>query len=464
MKLLSNLACLLGMAIVFTLPVQAAVTADEAAQLGGPVLTVFGAEKGGNAEGTIPPYTGTGPKTPSGWTPVVGNGDTHPQRPDPYGDKPLFSITAQNAAQYADKLDGMMEMFKRYPNFRMDIYPTHRDYRMPKYVEANTLKNATACKAVNNELKLEGCYGGLPFPIPKTGNQVMWNHLAGYQSWTVKGRAEAWIVPSDGSAALVDRVDYTNNWPGFNPAISGPLPADSMYFRYIGTDEAPARLAGGKFMFHDPFDQIGVGRRAYLYVTGRRWVKLAANLAYDTPTPYGGGIATMDDSQVFMGALDRFDFTLAGKKEKFIYYNNYQFNDRNTCSTERITSTRGFPNPDCVRWELHRVWVVKSALKAAFNHVYHQRIFYWDEDSYVFGMSESYDAKGKLFRFANIVGFPYFEAEGAHASGDSYLDLPSGVWSATGMQLCATCGESVIKTALPEDTFRPDAMAGAGIR
>jgi hypothetical protein len=439
---------------------HAAVSEEEAKQLGGPVLTAFGAEKAGNKEGTIPAYTGTGPKTPTGWVAK----DTLQQRPDPYGDKPLFSISAENAAQYADKLDGMVEMFKRYPNFRMDIYPTHRDYRMPQHVLDKTVKNATACKAVDRELKLEGCYGGMPFPIPKTGNQTMWNHIAGYQIWTVKGRAEAWVVPTEGAAVLVDRVEYINNWPGFDPAKNGPLPSDSLFFRYIGTDEAPARLAGGKFMILDPFDWVGVGRRAYLYATGRRWVKLAANLAYDTPTPYGAGTATMDDQEVFMGALDRFDFELVGKKEKYIYYDNYQFTDRNACSTEKIHSTKNFPNPDCVRWELHRVWVVKAKLKPEFKHLYSARVFYWDEDGFQGGSSESYDAKGRLIRFAHNVIFPYFETPGMHSTSNNYIDLQSGVWATSGTETCPTCGEVVVTTPLPDDTFLPDAMAGSGIR
>ncbi len=460
MSITQRIVGLLAISATFTTLALAAVSPEEAKQLGGPVLTPLGAERAGNAAGTIPAYTGTGPKTPVGWK---ADG-SYQQRPDPYGDKPLFTITAENAAQYADKLDGMIELFKRYPNFRMNIYPTRRDYWVPQHVLDKTVKNATVCKAANNELRLEGCYGGLPFPMPKTGNQAMWNHLAGFQAWNVKGRAEAWVVPPESSAVLVDRVEYINNWPGFDPARTEPLPADSMYFRYIGTDEAPARLAGGKFMFHDPFDQIGVGRRAYLYVAGRRWTKLAANLAYDTPTPYGAGTATMDDSAVFMGALDRFDFTLEGKKEKFIVYNNYSFMDRNACSTEKLTSTKNFPNPDCVRWELHRVWVVKAKLKPEFSHVYHQRTFYWDEDSFLFGGSEGYDAKGKLFRFANAIGMPYFEAPGGHVTSVTYMDMQSGIWVVTGLQTCASCGEAIVTTPVPDELFRPDAMAGAGIR
>jgi len=234
-------AVLLALAAVCVASADAAVSVDEAKQLGGPVLTLFGAEKAGNKEGTIPEYTGLGVKPPPGWDPKNPG-----QRPDPYGDKPLFSITAENAAQYADKLDGMIEVFKRYPNFRMDIYPSRRDYVLPKYVLDNAMKNATVCKAVNDELKLEGCYGGLPFPIPKTAKQIMWNHLVAYQAWTQKGRAQVWVVPPSGAPSLLNGGDYLNNWPYYDPAKTAPHPADAIYFRFLGKDDEPARLADSR--------------------------------------------------------------------------------------------------------------------------------------------------------------------------------------------------------------------------
>ena len=165
-----------------------------------------------------------------------------------------------------------------------------------------------------------------------------------------------------------------------------------------------------------------------------------------------------------MGALDRYDFELVGKKEKYIYYNNYHFSDSKACTTEKIHSTKGFPNPDCVRWELHRVWVVKATLKAGVGHAYHKRIFYWDEDGFLAGMAESYDSKGQLFRFNNNVFIPYYEAPGAIGSSNTYLDLKTGIWVSSGTTTCPTCGFEIMTKPLPDDTFQPDAMAGAGIR
>jgi hypothetical protein len=76
-----------------------AVGADEAGQLGR-TLTPWGAENAGNAEGTIPAYTDGQVKPPAGF-----DAKNPRVRPDPFADeKPLYSVTAANLAQHADKL------------------------------------------------------------------------------------------------------------------------------------------------------------------------------------------------------------------------------------------------------------------------------------------------------------------------------------------------------------------------
>src|SRR5262249_54492274 len=105
-----------AMSAAFAAPAFAAVSAEEAKQLGGPTLTEWGAERAGNKEGTIPAWTGERVKAPASWNPKEPA-----QTPDPWNDKPLYTITAQNMSQYADKLSpGQMEMFKKYPTYRMD--------------------------------------------------------------------------------------------------------------------------------------------------------------------------------------------------------------------------------------------------------------------------------------------------------------------------------------------------------
>ena len=65
----------------------------------------------------------------------------------------------------------------------------------------------------------------------------------------------------------------------------------------------------------DPLDMGTKDRRAWSYLPGQRRVKVAPDLAHDTPNPGTAGATTFDDSFIFNGSMDRFDFKLVGKKE-----------------------------------------------------------------------------------------------------------------------------------------------------
>src|SRR5690349_12056187 len=98
---------------------HAAVTAEEASKLG-TTLTLVGAERAGNKEGTIPEYTG------GLTTPPAGFDKTKNVRPDPFAnEKPLFSIDAKNVDTHADKLtEGAKALVKTLAGYRIDVYPT----------------------------------------------------------------------------------------------------------------------------------------------------------------------------------------------------------------------------------------------------------------------------------------------------------------------------------------------------
>src|SRR3546814_4854380 len=89
--------CVLGCASLLVGVAQAAVSPEQAARLGKD-LTPTGAEQAGNADGTIPAWTGGITTPPAGYK--VGM-----FHPDPFpNDKIEFTITPQNYKQYADKL------------------------------------------------------------------------------------------------------------------------------------------------------------------------------------------------------------------------------------------------------------------------------------------------------------------------------------------------------------------------
>ena len=440
----------------------AAVSADEAKQLEGPVLTRFGAEKAGNKAGTIPAYTGEGVNAPASYDP-----NDPGQRPNPFNEKPLFSITAQNMAQYGDKLsEGQKALFKTFPNYRMDIYPTHRTGTYPKYVLDNTAKNATACKALNNGLTLEGCYGGVAFPIPKTGAEVMWNHLTAFEAkGGLRSRMRHFLVHQDGNVTFWQATDLIQKWPFYDPDNTKPIAGSSIFWNVRQDYLAPARNIGQNFIVKDALDNLNVGRRAWQYIPGQRRVKLAPDLSYDTPSPSGGGIMTVDDGKGFQGAMDRFDWKLLGKQEKYILYNNFDLQNYKVCPNEKQTTPKNFLNPDCARWELHRVWAVEGTLKPQFRHVYHRRILYWDEDTYSAGMTENYDASNVLFRTIFQVSVPYWQSEGGGEYNESniVIDLISGSWFFCGAMGAKGDGAWVTKPA-DDYFFSPESLAGKGVR
>ena len=160
----------------------AAVSPDEAARLGKD-LTPMGAEMGGNADGSIPPWNPNGTPVPAGFKAPSDPFD-YVTYPDPYaGEKPLYTIDGSNWQQYADNLtEGTKAIFEKLGDdgFKMHVYPSKRDFVVPDWVYANTAKNAVNAKLAADGQKVEGHYPGVPFPIPQSALEAIWNHMIRY--------------------------------------------------------------------------------------------------------------------------------------------------------------------------------------------------------------------------------------------------------------------------------------------
>jgi len=445
-----------ALAAALAAPTLAGVTADEAKQLG-TTLTASGAEKAGNKDGTIPAYTG-------GLTTPPANYEKGSKvRPDPFaGEKPRLVITGKDAAAHADKLtEGTRELLKRYPTMRLDVYPTHRTVSVPQRVLDNTLKNATGAKAVDGGLALENVLPGYPFPIPKTGAEAMWNHLLRYSGLGYDGsRYENWNVDSGGTATLAVAADAFWAWPIYDPKKTGPISGNEPYWYNKLMYSGPARRNGEALLIIDSVNPLKQPRRAWQYLPGQRRVRLAPDLAYDTPNPGAAGAATYDDVSVFNGALDRYDWKLVGKKEMIVPYSNYKLTYHKVASD--ITKPNHL-NPDLVRWELHRVWVVEGVLKSDKRHIYGKRTFFLDEDSWTALASDQYDARGQLFRSSFAFQSQSYDVQAPFGDTFAIYDFVSGVYNISG--LFGTYGGLKYMTELPRDSaWTPDALAGAGVR
>lgn len=433
---------------------QAAVTPEEAKQLGA-TLTAVGAEKAGNKDGTIPEYTGGLASPPAGY--VKGSG----VRPDPFaGEKPRLVITGKNLAGMEDKLTaGTRELLKRYPAFRVDVYPTHRTVALPKTQLDNTAKNALNAKTTDGGVGVENTLSGVPFPIPKTGNEVMWNHLLRYQGHAFTTKYESWNVDSSGTPSLATAGEIFEEFPLADPKQTEVARQNDVFFRTKLTYLAPARRAGEGLMAFDAVNPAVQPRKVWQYLPGQRRVKLAPDVAYDTPNPGAAGAATYDDAWIFNGALDRYDFKLVGKKEMIVPYGEYALFGAKVV-TDVVKANH--LNPDFVRWELHRVWVVEATLKQGKRHIYSKRTFYIDEDSWVALASDQYDARGQLYRSSFDHLIYSYDVQATYTGNHVIYDFISGAYNLTGMS--GPYGGLKYIDPLKPIQWSPEALAGAGVR
>jgi hypothetical protein len=433
----------------------AAVTAEEAKQLGAG-LTPTGAERAGNKDGTIPEWTGGLTVVP----PAFQKGSS--KRVDPYAnEKPRLVITGKELAAHADKLtEGTKELLKRYPTMRVDVYPTHRPVYFPARVAENTKKNATGAKIIDDGLGTENVLPGYPFPIPKTGNEVMWNHLMNYRGLGFTAKFDSWNVDASGRPTLSSTGEASYAWPNVDPKKTGVLKETDPFwyvkFQYL----APARRNGEAMVIWDSANPLKQGRRAWLYLPGQRRVRLAPDIAYDTPNPGSAGATTYDDSSVFNGAMDRFDFKLVGKKEMIVPYGNY----KHTYGAKAAdVTTPTHVNPDMVRWEQHRVWVVEATLKPGKRHINGKRVFYIDEVSWVAVASDAYDARAQLFRSGFSHSSFSYDVPAMWVDTQVFYDFTAGLYAVLGL----TGEYQGVKymTELPSETFwSADQLAGTGVR
>ncbi|MCB1688734.1 MAG: DUF1329 domain-containing protein [Halioglobus sp.] len=434
--------------------VLAAVSAEEASRLG-KELTPVGAEMAGNADGSIPPWDPKGIPVPSNFEAGSDN------YVNPFADeKPLYTIDQGNWKKYAEFLTvGTQALFEKYgaDGFKIHVYPTHRGAIRPDWYYANSQKNATGATLVEDGQKIEGNLPGVPFPIPQTGLEVLWNHMIRYQEDS-KLNYDVYYVASNGNPVLATRGSSAQIFPMFKDP-DAPV-GDKVWGKLRINYDEPARRAGEILLVHEPAADYtkGKGRKAWQYLVGQRRVRLAPAVSFDTPNPGVAGTSTYDDAYVYNGSPERFTWTLVGKKEMILPASNYDmiFQDK----VEDLLGEK-FLNPDKIRWEKRRVWVVDSNLKEGNRHIYSRRTFYIDEDSWTAISSEAYDGRGDLWRvqYAYVVNLYDRTTDFSLAYG-SY-DITQDVYNLSGKPIPGTYTNNV---ELPDTYFSSKGMARGGVR
>ena len=434
--------------------VMAAVSPDEAAKLG-TSLTPVGAEMAGNADGSIPAWTGGLPTN-------AGAVDAAGFLADPFpSEQPLFTITAQNVDQYAAKLTpGQLALFKRYPEtYRMPVFPTHRSATMPAEILAAAKNNAVNTKMVEGGNGLESFEQAIPFPIPKDGLEAIWNHITRYRGGSVKRLVTQATPQANGSYSLVYFQDEFTFRGALQDMDSSKESNVLFYFKQRVT--APSRLAGNVLLVHETLNQVKEPRLAWLYNAGQRRVRRAPQVSYDGPGTAADGLRTSDNFDMFNGAPDRYDWVLNGKKEIYIPYNSYRLDSPKLKYDEIVKA--GHINQDLTRYELHRVWHVTATLKSGERHIYAKRDFFIDEDTWQAAQIDHYDGRGTLWRVAEAHAMYYYDKQVPWYSVETLYDLLSGRYLALGMK---NEEKNSYEFGYPakESDYTPAALRQAGVR
>jgi hypothetical protein len=184
---------------------------------------------------------------------------------------------------------------------------------------------------------------------------------------------------------------------------------------------APAKLAGEITLVHALTDGH---LKAWIYNPGQRRVRRAPNFEYDNPVPGWQGLVTVDAVNGYVGAADRYEWKLLGKRELYVPYNNHRFFDRSLTYQDLLQ--RRFPRRDLIRYELHRVWVVEATVRSDHRHVLARRVFYVDEDSWLIVVVDGYDTRGELWRIQESLPQVLYEIPSCVSNSTVFYDMVAG--------------------------------------
>ena len=384
--------------------------------------TPVGAVRGGNADGSIPSWTGglTMDQLPDDYEPGT--------RPDnPFADEsPKFTVTRDNYRKYADMLSaGHRALFEKFPDYRMKVYPTHRSAAYPTAIYKATLANEKRARLEDPD-SLVGARLGYPFRRPETGVEVMWNHRLRYRGNDIWSRTDEAPVAADGGFTAHPRTEEVLfGYGNINrPAGIG----DNIIAYYLAYLEIGGR-PGGLVLAHETMNKRRGERRIWVGVpqTGRLF--RLPPVGYDNPRPNTDNLAFVDQIDMYNGAFDHYVWRLQGRKEMLVPYNAYALMDDDIRYSNLLKP--GHPDPGVMRYERHRVWVIEATERRGENHEFGKRVFYVDEDSWSILMVDNYDNNGQLWRFQEGHAMQYPDLQFTYTAPVFIFDLKDGRYLAT---------------------------------
>ena len=381
--------------------------------------------------------------------------------PDPFpDDQPLFTITPDNVDQYREKLSpGQTAVFKRYPKtWRMIVYPTQRSAAFPQHVYDRAMANATTAELAASGNGVVNAIGGVPFPVPTNGLEAIWNHIVRYRGETTD-QITGQVAPTATGAYTFVKLEQKVLWNYQTPGMTSEALRNRLLY-FLQTVIAPARLAGQILLVHETINQVKETRKAWTYNPGQRRVRQAPNVAYDNPGTASDGQRTNDQNDMYNSSPDRYNWTLVGRRELYVPYNSYKLHSGDLSYDDIIKP--GHINPDLLRYELHRVWVVEAKLKEGTSHIYARRTFYIDEDSWQISVADQYDNRGEIWRVSEAHVINYYQVPLLWQTLEVHYDLQNGRYLALGLNNQER--PEIFNREMRKRDFTPDALRRSGRR
>ena len=359
-------------------------------ELLGTKLTPMGADPTASADGMIPAWTGGFTTPPAGYNP----GDPHI---DPFADdKRLFTISHENMDEHAERLPAtQLALLTKFPGrYVMHVYPSRRSCAAPEHVYAANKRNADGASLVKGGIGITGAWGGIAFPVPENGDEVLWNHKTHYHGRRYTGTITGGNMYENGSFTRVVREDKRYSYY-YDPKTNSSEDLQNSLFIWMGTWSAPPGINGAGFSMTNTIDQIAEPRPGFMFQPSTRKIVRAvpSATAYEAPMMSAEGSRIADDMMLFSGSQDRYEWKLIGKKPLYIPYNVYRASDPATGLKNFVQ--KDFLNPEFIRYELHRVWVVEGTIKPEFSHRYAKRVIYFDEDTWIAVGTDLYSSDGE---------------------------------------------------------------------
>ena len=384
-------------------------------------LTVSGAERQANKDGSIPGWDGGLQQPPRGWSPDRGYVDPFPT------DRPLFVIDSKNIGDHRAKLSpGLQALVSGSGDVRLPVYQSRRTAAIPTWV-TDVAKKEAANISLSGETILGRNQSTIPFLTPKSGVEVMWNHRLRYRGG-VDEHDEFWYPVRGGK--IHSKVGFRQR-VAENSALDTPTPNGIAFVR--GRFFTPPTLAHTEVIIHETLEASEDSRNWWVLNDAQKRLRRLSAAGYDDIPQGVEDLRTRDQSDAFNGSFNRYDWKLVGKKELIVPYNIFKLSDKRL-AIEHVLGARSI-KPDFMRYELHRVWVVEATLKPGMRHLYPKRTFYVDEDSWSVLLEDIYDSRGELWRVAVHGLTQFYDVQVPAYRVNIWHDLTNGAYLVAGLDI-----------------------------